>query len=71
LVYVVDDGTSGVLVDGWDPADYADAALRLIDDPELRAKMGKAATDWAKRFSWEDTVKRYLELYRGVLSPGS
>lgn len=71
LVYVVDDGTSGILVDGWDPADYAEAALRLIDDPELMAKMGQAATDWAKRFSWEDTVKRYLELYRGVLSAGA
>ena len=71
LIYVVDDGTSGILVDGWEPADYAEAALRLIEDPELKAKMGRAATDWAKRFSWEDTVKRYLELYRGVLAPGN
>ncbi|MGH8924061.1 MAG: glycosyltransferase [Acidimicrobiia bacterium] len=71
LIYVVDDGTSGLLIDGWDPADYAEAALRLIEDPELKAKMGRAATDWAKRFSWDDTVKRYLELYRGVLSPGN
>lgn len=71
LIYVVDDGTSGILVDGWDPIDYAEAALRLIEDPELKAKMGRAATDWAKRFSWDDTVKRYLELYRGVLAPGN
>jgi D-inositol-3-phosphate glycosyltransferase len=71
LVYVVDDGTSGILVDGWDAADYAEAALRLIEDPELKAKMGRAATEWAKRFSWDDTVKRYLELYRGVLAPGN
>jgi D-inositol-3-phosphate glycosyltransferase len=67
LVYVVDDGVTGVLVDGWDPADYAEVLDRLLSDDGLRAKMGEAAVVWAKRFSWDATVRRYLELYKGVL----
>jgi D-inositol-3-phosphate glycosyltransferase len=67
LAYVVDNGVTGILVDGWDPAEYGAAALRLVEDPALAAKMGEAAHEWSKRFSWDATVKRYLELYRGVL----
>jgi D-inositol-3-phosphate glycosyltransferase len=67
LADVIDDGTTGILIDGWDPADYGAAVLRLLDDPELAAKMGRAAVDWSRRFSWDATVRRYLELYRGVL----
>jgi D-inositol-3-phosphate glycosyltransferase len=70
LTDVVDDGSTGLLVEGWDPLDYASAALRLLDDPSLAAKMGTAAVHWARRFSWDATVRRYLELYRGVLAGG-
>ncbi|MGQ0848974.1 MAG: glycosyltransferase [Actinomycetota bacterium] len=68
LAYVVDSGTTGVLVDGFDRDDWAETAVRLLDDPALRQKMGKAAVEWSRQFSWESTVRRYLELYRGVLS---
>jgi len=70
LVYVVDDGLTGILVDGWDPADYAEALDRLLADDGLRTKMGEASVIWARRFSWDATVRRYLELYRGVLVSG-
>jgi D-inositol-3-phosphate glycosyltransferase len=68
LQYVIDDGVTGILVDGWDPADYAEATERLLSDPDLAQKMGEAAAVWSKRFSWDATVRRYLELYRGVLA---
>ena len=70
LVYVVDDGVTGILVDGWDPADYAEVLDRLLTDEGLREKMGEASVTWAKRFSWDATVRRYLELYKGVLVGG-
>lgn len=70
LIDVIDDGTTGVLVDGWDPSDHAAAALALLDDPELTQKMGAAAVHWSRRFSWDATVRRYLELYKGVLEGG-
>jgi D-inositol-3-phosphate glycosyltransferase len=67
LVYVVEDGLGGYLVDGEDPALYAKKVDELLDDPDLAKKMGAAASEWAKRFSWDATVRRYLELYRDVL----
>lgn len=67
LVYVVDDGVSGFLIEGANPEWYAERVVALLDDPELADKIGQAASDWAKRFSWDATVRRYLELYRDVL----
>ncbi|MGH8926732.1 MAG: glycosyltransferase, partial [Acidimicrobiia bacterium] len=60
LIYVIDEGVTGLLVDGWDPADYAEAIDRLLSDRGLLSKMGGAAVVWSKRFSWDATVRRYL-----------
>ncbi|CAN5172088.1 D-inositol-3-phosphate glycosyltransferase [soil metagenome] len=67
FAYVVDDGVTGFLVAGHDPELYADRVVALLDDPALAEKMGTAAVQWAKRFSWDGTVRRYLELYRDVI----
>ncbi|GIU91549.1 MAG: D-inositol 3-phosphate glycosyltransferase [Acidimicrobiia bacterium] len=67
LGHVVSDGVTGILVDGWDPADYAVALRKLLTAPELAAEMGRAGVEWSARFSWDAAVDRLLELYRGVL----
>lgn len=67
LAYAIDDGTSGVLVEGWDSSDHAAALLSILTDPEGAELMGKQAAEWAERFSWENTVNRFLELYAGVV----
>ncbi len=70
LIDVIDDGSTGILVSGWNAGDHARAVLRLLDDPELATKMGTGGVRWSRRFSWDATVRRYLELYRGVLNGG-
>ncbi|MFO7547556.1 MAG: glycosyltransferase [Acidimicrobiia bacterium] len=67
LVHVVDDGATGVLVDGWDPVGYAAALEKVLTDPGLAASMSAAAVVWSERFSWEATANRLLELYDGVV----
>lgn len=67
LVHVVEDGVSGLLVDGWDPADHAAAIGRVLEDDALRAALGRGAVEHAERFSWEATAHRFLELYEGAL----
>ncbi|CAN5900467.1 D-inositol-3-phosphate glycosyltransferase [soil metagenome] len=62
----VDDGASGMLVEGWNPDDHSDALLSVLTDPERAADMSIKAVEWAERFSWENTVNRLLELYAGV-----
>lgn len=66
LAFAVEDGESGFLVDGWDPGAYAGAALKIITDPPLAAKLSAGAVAFAGRFSWQATSDRLLELYRGI-----
>lgn len=66
LIYSVDDGVSGVLVDGWDSADHAAALMSILSDDERAAMLSKQAVDWAGNFSWDNTVDRFLQLYAGV-----
>jgi D-inositol-3-phosphate glycosyltransferase len=67
LVHVVDDGVTGMLVEGWDPVGYAAALEKVLTDQELAAAMSAAAVVWSERFSWEATANRLLELYDGVV----
>ena len=66
LSYIIEDGKSGLLIAGHDPADYASAVDRVLSDPELAADLAIGALDHASRFSWETTVNRLLELYEGI-----
>lgn len=67
LMYVVEDGGSGLLVEGWEPQGYAAAICKVMGDPELRSSMSVRAVEWASRYSWQATSDRLLELYRSVL----
>lgn len=64
LTTVVSDGTSGLLVDGHEPRDWAAALRRLIDDPVLTARLGRGALQHAREFSWDRTAERTLHAYR-------
>ncbi|EMA04651.1 Glycosyltransferase involved in cell wall bisynthesis [Haloarcula vallismortis] len=45
MVEQIEDGESGVLVEGSDGSTLADAVHRLLDDPELRERLGTAARE--------------------------
>jgi len=64
----VQDGVSGILVEGHDPADYAAALRRLLGSPELRGRLARGAVDHASRFGWSSTVDRLLNVYRAAMS---
>jgi glycosyltransferase involved in cell wall biosynthesis len=64
---VVADGETGLLVPPRDPDALAAALRRLLDDPELRRRMGEAGRRRvAERFSADAMVERVLELYEEV-----
>lgn len=59
-------GDTGVLVDGHDAQDWADAlggALARLADPAQREAWAARAVAHAARFSWERTVDALLEVY--------
>lgn len=60
---VIRDGVSGFLIDGDDPAEYADRVGRLLADPQLAEQMGRRASMLAQRFSWARTADSLEELF--------
>jgi D-inositol-3-phosphate glycosyltransferase len=67
LRHVVRDGETGFLVDGHDPAQYADRILRLLCDPVLAARLSAGAVRHAATFSWDATASGIRDVYREVL----
>lgn len=65
---VMVDGETGYTVDPKDHKTYAAKILQLLKDPELAAKMGKAARKRVlEKFSTEVVVERNVEFYEGVV----
>jgi D-inositol-3-phosphate glycosyltransferase len=61
----VDDGVSGLLVAGRDPADYAAAVRRVLARRELLAA---GARRHASRFSWDRTVDSLVAAYTAAMA---
>jgi D-inositol-3-phosphate glycosyltransferase len=64
----VQDGVSGVLVDGHDPASYARVLADLIAAPDLRERLSRGAVAHASRFGWNGTVDRLMAVYTGAMN---
>ncbi|KQB84432.1 D-inositol-3-phosphate glycosyltransferase [Corynebacterium oculi] len=63
LPIAVAEGSTGVLVDGHDPADWARALGEMLDDDPTRIRMGEQAVRHAAAFSWGVTAQRLEEVY--------
>ena len=65
---IVEDEETGLLVPPSNPKSLAEAIERLIDDPNLGARLGREGRRTnAGRFAWERVVTAYLRLYAGDL----
>lgn len=61
-------GDAGLLVEGHDPHDWADALESVIDDPKRRAELSSRAVEHAQHFSWEVTAERLATVYEAALA---
>jgi len=68
---VVGDGETGLLFPATDEAAAARAVLRILDEPDVHARMSVAAVRRAGRFSRETMVPRYEQVYRELLNDRS
>lgn len=68
LPITVAEGETGLLVDGHDPADWADALAQLLDNDETRIRMGEDAVAHAAHFSWAATAEKLAAVYSEALS---
>ena len=69
LTEIVDDGTTGLLVAERAPGAFATAIATLLDDAEMRQRMGEAARVRAASFTWTRAVERLAAIYSRVTRP--
>jgi glycosyltransferase involved in cell wall biosynthesis len=63
------DGETGLLVAPDDPGALAGAIARLLDDPELRARLGAAGRERVvSRFTWQVTAAGTAACYAAVIA---
>jgi glycosyltransferase involved in cell wall biosynthesis len=63
----IDDGESGYLISPAQPAEMAQALVRLAHEPERAAQLGRAGRERQQRwFSIETMVDRYADLFTGL-----
>jgi D-inositol-3-phosphate glycosyltransferase len=63
LTTLVDDGSTGYLIESRSPDDYAEALHRLWTKPGQRSAMAAAATEKASHYTWPIAAAGLLELY--------
>ncbi len=68
LVTAVRDGSSGSLVDGHDPDDWARVIGGLLAAPAQRRRLSRGAVAHARAFSWDRTVSGLLALYDSAVA---
>lgn len=61
-------GDAGILVDGHDPHEWANAIEAVLDDPERHADLSQRAAARAKAFGWEATAQRLAGVYEAALA---
>jgi glycosyltransferase involved in cell wall biosynthesis len=65
---VLTSGHDGLLIPPKSPDNMADAVIRLLDDPNLRKKLGiNAYNTIKKRFTWDIITNKFLEIYHSLL----
>jgi D-inositol-3-phosphate glycosyltransferase len=68
LPTAVDNGHSGVLVDGHDPQDYARVFEGLLTDDRALARLRSCAPEHAQQFGWARTAQLTLAAYHDAVT---
>lgn len=72
ILEIIEDGTNGILVEPEDARALAAAMSRLLADPSLRSRLGKAGRLQVKdRFVWQRTGENYAHAFEEVLDRGA
>jgi glycosyltransferase involved in cell wall biosynthesis len=63
---IVKDGYNGFLTDG-SYVDLAEKILFLLDDENLRKRMGENGKKFAKQFDWKNIAEETFKLYKKLI----
>lgn len=68
VVEVIEDGVTGLVVPAEDPGALKSAVARLLEDEDLRARLGERAKSRSRGFGVGSYTERLRRIYRGVVS---
>lgn len=66
---LVEDGTTGFLAPAGNTDAFFDAVAHLVTHADLRAQMGQAAREVARRYEWETVLGHMDQYYDEILRP--
>jgi phosphatidylinositol alpha-1,6-mannosyltransferase len=69
-VEAVDDGVSGLLVDGYKPDEIAAAIERILGDPALAEKLSEGGLKLAREYSTKAVAQKFLRTCERLLGRG-
>jgi glycosyltransferase involved in cell wall biosynthesis len=65
---VISNGSNGLLVDVGSTEDLAKCILDVLDDSELRQRIGRAARETVEgRYTWEKVSRKFVEFYETLV----
>ena len=65
---IIDDGMTGSICNADDPEDLAQKCAALIEDTQLRAKIGNRARQWiSEHRDWQQVVTNYEPIYKHAI----
>ncbi|MCX6053955.1 MAG: glycosyltransferase [Chloroflexi bacterium] len=67
LAFLVQDGITGFVVPGGDPEALSKTIAILIQQPELRKRLGLQAAEYAQWYSWDKITTRIKVVYEELL----
>jgi D-inositol-3-phosphate glycosyltransferase len=68
LAFLVKDQETGFTVPVDDPESLALHLRKLIEDPELRRRLGRQAAEFARGYAWEKIAAQIVKVYEEVLA---
>lgn len=70
IPYLVEHGSSAMLVPPRRPDEMAECALRLLEDPDLAERLRAAGLEVARRYTWPIVRERLFDAYGAALVMG-
>ena len=64
---IILDGKTGILVPPRDPEALAKAIIKLLSNKKKADRMGRRGAEYTKKFTWENSVKKHIEVYEMFL----
>ncbi|HET6790884.1 MAG TPA: glycosyltransferase, partial [Actinomycetota bacterium] len=61
----------GLLVEGHDAADHADAVRAVLGDPALSERLGTTGARESLAFTWDATTTEVRSIYRELVEAGA